>query len=91
MSPRTIHHLVHKLTMVDDKLIRYLNVARTTDTAANAHEVKGAKRRLKQYIEHAELTTLSDPETTVRFAERSREKIPLIGGRRAVGSGRIRG
>jgi len=69
--------LVQKLTSVDEELNRYLTVVRTTDTAANSHQVKETKKQLKRHIKHAE-STLSDLETTVRVVERQREKFPHI-------------
>ena len=69
--------LVQKLTSVDEGLHRYLTVVRTTDTAANTHQVKETKKQLKRHIKHAE-STLSDLETTVRVVEKSREKFPHI-------------
>mmetsp|Transcript_25401 Transcript_25401/g.45865 ORF Transcript_25401/g.45865 Transcript_25401/m.45865 type:complete len:387 (+) Transcript_25401:130-1290(+) len=69
--------LVQKLTSVDSELNRYLTVVRTTDTAANTHQVKETKKQLKRHIKHAE-STLSDLETTVRVVERQREKFPHI-------------
>jgi hypothetical protein len=69
--------LVQKLAAVRDGLDGYLTVVRDTDTAANAHEVRDAKRRLKRHIKLSE-STLSDLETTVRVVERRREKFPHI-------------
>ena len=69
--------LVQKLAAVRDGLDGYLAVVRDTDTAANAHGVREAKRTLKRRVKLSE-STLGDLETTVRVVERGREKFPHI-------------